>query len=301
MQRVVLASVLALAVAGTASAQPCVTVLSGVRVDCARYSPAGAGIAYIAGGQLYLLEAPSAPRTNADWCSFSPDGTRLVLERQRDLWIYEIASGGLTQLTATTAGEENPDWSRDGDRIAYCVNDVWPGQLMVYSFSTGEHVEIFRNNVYGATVHAPAWSPDGTRIVLDLAGLVAAGTQEQVTIPDPTAWIVDYPAGTSTPVRCYGCGWEHGARWHPGGEWLLLTGHYLSFYTIYAVNVASGQTTEVRYNGGFGTTTLDWHPRALEWAFAYYAPGGGYLQLCPSPAVPVADATWGSAKARFVR
>jgi len=297
MPRFVLASLLALALAGTAWAQPCNTVLSGVRVACARYSPDEARIAYVAGGQLYLLDAPQTPLLDADWCSWSPDGTRLVLERGGDLWIYELGSGGLVQLTATAAAEEDPDWSRDGDKIAYCVNDVWPGRLMVYSFSTGEHVEIC-SSPYGATVQAPAWSPDGTRIVIDADGLLGAGPP--ATNPDPIATIVDYPGGTSSPVPCYGCVWPYGARWHPGGEWLLLTGHHIRDYAVYAVNVASGQTTEVRYNGDSGTTALDWHPHGSEWLFAYLTSGVGVFQICPSPAVPVANATWGGAKARFI-
>jgi Tol biopolymer transport system component len=298
MLRLVLALPLVLAIASTAQAQPCNTVLSGVRVDCARYSPDGARIAYSAGGQLYLLDTPGAPLVDADWCSWSPDGTRLVIERTSDLWIYDLGSGGLVQLTATAAAEEDPDWSADGDKIAYCLNDPWPGRLMVYSFSTGEHVEIFRNTQYGAEVSAPAWSPDGTRIVLDLDGLLAARAQAN---PDPIATIIDYPGGTSSTVPCYGCPWPYGARWHPGGEWLLLTSRYLRDYTIYAVHVASGQTVEVRYNGDARTTTLDWHPGGYEWLLAYSVGGVGYFQICPPPAVPVANATWGSMKARFHR
>jgi Tol biopolymer transport system component len=273
-----------------------------VRVTCARYSPDGERIAYVVDGQLYMLDAPGAPLLAADWCSWSPDGTKLVLERGGDLWTYDVASGGLVQLTSTPVPENDPDWSPDGDKIAYCLNDAPPGKLMVYSFSSGEHMEIYRGQ-FGPEVRAPDWNPGGTRIVLDLAGFVGPGRGTKdwgVENQHRYAVIVDYPGGSSSPVPCY-CSGAYSGRWHSGGEWLLVAAEYNNDYAVYAVHVPSGGTVEVRYNGNFAIPTVDWRPSGAEWLLSSVPSVGGYLEICPAPAVSVTSATWGSVKALFRR
>jgi Tol biopolymer transport system component len=280
-----------------ALAVACDTILSGVSVACVRFSPDGTRIAYTAGGHLYMLDDPQTPLIEADWVSWSPDGERLVVERGGDLWFYEIGSGALQQLTDTPAVQENdPDWSSDGDKIAYGLNTPWPGKLMVYSISAGQHVEVFENVELTGEVRRPHWSPDGSRVLADLEGLVSSAVAR---VQGPIATIIEYPSGSPSPIPGSVGQWPHHARWHPSGLWLMLaTISQGQFYSILGVRVTDGETVELRYNGNFGIATLDWAPSGSQWIFSSGG-GGGYLELCDSPPVAIEPTTWGAIKASF--
>jgi len=47
----------------------------------------------------------------------SPDGTRLALTTQDDVWIYDFARATLSRLTTHPAHDMSPLWTPDGQRI----------------------------------------------------------------------------------------------------------------------------------------------------------------------------------------
>jgi serine/threonine-protein kinase len=75
-----------------------------------------------------------APDSGAfDSPRISPDGRRIALERDAtgrllasgrspDIWVYDVASGVMSRLTSG-ARSARPEWSRDGQRIAYVRQD----------------------------------------------------------------------------------------------------------------------------------------------------------------------------------
>jgi TolB protein len=98
--------------------------------------------------------------------SWSPDGTRLAFARGGYLNIYvlEIASGELRQLTHRVGDNEYPTWSPDGQLLAYIArafNGVDDSTIVITRAdgSCSEpllHMEGFLNGL--------AWSPDGKSI-----------------------------------------------------------------------------------------------------------------------------------------
>jgi serine/threonine protein kinase len=99
---------------------------------------------------------------------FSPDGQRLVLERDPsstgtgsfDIWIYELKRKVMTRLTFDPANDIRPVWSPDGRQIAFASNR----NQGVY--------QVFRKNSDGAGAEEQmtrgpysrdptSWSPDG--------------------------------------------------------------------------------------------------------------------------------------------
>ena len=122
----------------------------------------------------------------------SPDGARLAFVSTRDgyranIWVLDIASGKLRQLTGTpdVHGEDGqpdcyfrPSWSPDGKWLAFSSdrNTVWRG----HDGNVGwEHTQELSIYVIGADgsgfrqlatkpgycLGSPKWSPDGRRIV----------------------------------------------------------------------------------------------------------------------------------------
>jgi Tol biopolymer transport system component len=51
--------------------------------------------------------------------SLAPDGRRVAIEIDEDIWIWNFARETLTRFTYETARERNPVWSPDGDWIVY--------------------------------------------------------------------------------------------------------------------------------------------------------------------------------------
>jgi len=99
--------------------------------------------------------------------SFAPDGTRLVLQSNREAtglfpfstYVVDRLSGTTTKVAAeVTASHDGPRWSPDGRRVAFGAG----GDLYVADLSDGSVVAITSGD---ASDSSPAWSPDGTKLV----------------------------------------------------------------------------------------------------------------------------------------
>ena len=93
--------------------------------------------------------------------AFSPDGTRIAVIQAGDVWVFDVASGSSTQITATPDPEGGPVWSADGSQIAYRRTGATPG--FVYrkaSNGTGSEEQI--GQLPGTLTD---WSKDGRFIL----------------------------------------------------------------------------------------------------------------------------------------
>jgi WD40-like Beta Propeller Repeat len=128
------------------------------------WSPDGARIAFVRGGDLMTMNADGSGTTNLTAAftpsvaqpSWSPTSDQIAFAAQSRIFIADI--GGTTPRQLQTAlGAHNPSWSPDGDALAY-------GTLTEVRVMTA-----------GGTIDAPltgglrevwdlAWSPDGSRI-----------------------------------------------------------------------------------------------------------------------------------------
>src|SRR5262249_47381139 len=115
--------------------------------------------------EMYLPQLTSGPSAVA----FSPDGHALVYSMQGSLWKQGIDSTTAEQLTDGPGYDFQPDWSTDGQRIAFAryVNDA----VEIYNLdpATGSVTPLTHNK--GVNVE-PRWSPDGRQ----LAWVSTAGT-----------------------------------------------------------------------------------------------------------------------------
>jgi len=109
--------------------------------------------------------------------ALSPDGQRLAVEMSRDgrldIWIKPVGEGGPSRLTFEGVGNGKPQWSPDGERIAYLsateatatgsgfMNTVWERA----ADGTGRPALIFEHE---RGIEEFVWSPDGTWLVASL-------------------------------------------------------------------------------------------------------------------------------------
>jgi Tol biopolymer transport system component len=81
----------------------------------------------------------------------------------RDLYVKNLATGAITQLTDDAATEANPVWSPDGTRIAYdkTTNSLGTGSDIFVINANGTSETRLTSNL--DSFH-PTWSPDGTEL-----------------------------------------------------------------------------------------------------------------------------------------
>lgn len=102
---------------------------------------------------------------SADW---SPDGTRIVFANDVDgdgdalddeLWLLDLASSELTQLTNDDDYDFGPAWSPDGTMLAFVSGRAGGAhELHTLDLSTGA---IVQRTFLGRNMHSASWSADG--------------------------------------------------------------------------------------------------------------------------------------------
>lgn len=116
-------------------------------------------------------ELPLTRLTTGDWDdtapSPAPDGERIAFASNRngywDLYLLELSSGEITQLTDTPDYESSPTFSPDGSFIAYETYTTDNLDIVIGPAKDPLDNPI-RLTTSSASDHSPAWAPDGRHI-----------------------------------------------------------------------------------------------------------------------------------------
>ena len=221
------------------------------------WSPDGSFVAYsrtypsTAGPPgIYMIRADGTDNrrlfeAGAGHLRFSPDGSLLAMEIAGDIFLFDLRSGDLRQLTATEETEVSVDWSPDGRSIVTSGGFVSDQGLRIVDATTGSVRAITHTlaHVYG---DYPRWSPSGGWIAF--AASSNDGKRDIFTIT---------PDGTVVN-RLTDSEGRHGTaddpRWLYGGTHILYSWHQ---------NNSSNNSTRLMRADGSGDSP--WPVRVHHW------------------------------------
>jgi TolB protein len=117
------------------------------------------------------LEAQGQEPHDAQW---SPDGARIavmilnVKAKPRNasaIYVLDADGSGLHRVTPIRLNAGNPDWSPDGQRIAFNSSYEGQGAIEIYTVRPdGSGLRRLRREPKNSYSFDPVWSPDGGRL-----------------------------------------------------------------------------------------------------------------------------------------
>ncbi len=261
-----------------------VTRALGLEVDPA-FSPDGRTVSYAAGTagrmRLYVrqlggggtIELTGTLPGNHRSPRWSPDAANLVYQSQGAIFTIPVFGGTPRQVVGANgqSGEAsaagvfvNPDWSPDGQRIAYVWHERPPNvafqrgrsEVHVLPLSGGEP----RKVTDASEAHSIRWSPDGSMLAyVSGASLFVFGTSDFGDVDPSSIWVV--PASGGEPVRVTSDDdLNISPVWWPDGKHLLFVSNRDGSRDIYQVPVGrSGEPrgTPIRLTTGLNAHTID--------------------------------------------
>jgi len=194
------------------------------------------------------VEPMTPTRHDFDMPRISPDGQRVAVGFDREVWIYEIARGAFSRLTFHSG--HHPIWTPDGRRVAFMswsagpINQFWvraDGSASPERLVTSEHAQF-----------PESFTPDGQHLLFmdidpetlnDLWVLPLAGERKATPL-------------VRTPFQ------ERGAAFSPDGRWVAYSSDESGAWQVYMQPYAApGGKAQVSTDGG---TEALWAPDGHE-------------------------------------
>jgi serine/threonine-protein kinase len=173
--------------------------------------------------------------------SLSPDGQRLAMEVGRDIWVYDLERGQMTQVTFDGEVKGGPIWSPDGRYIVYSGLE---GLSWTRANGASKPQLLIRTKHVAST---GSFTPDGKRLAYSEVDPVTP--YDLWTVPvenDGTALRAGTPeVFLQTPAA------ELHPSFSPDGKWLAYTSDESGSYQVYVRAFPdTGEKVQISSDGG---------------------------------------------------
>jgi serine/threonine protein kinase/Tol biopolymer transport system component len=101
----------------------------------------------------------AAPARDYDTPALSPDGRRVAVGTDNQVWLYDFSQQALTRFTFEGSENQDPVWTPDGKRIAFESNKNGPTNVFWQSADGSGGPERLTTSEF--TDNPRSWSPDG--------------------------------------------------------------------------------------------------------------------------------------------
>ena len=193
-----------------------------------------------------------------------PDGA------ESDVYRVSVATGEIINLTEGSAARDaSPDWSPDGQRIAFVSDraeaDQGSQNIWLMDSEGGQLQQLTNSDAAMQEDIEPAWSPDSSQIAF--IRYLAAERAGDPASPSGL-WLIDVVTGEETLlVEMAGSLAEVQVPvWSPDGRWLAYNAPGLADMDIWVVSVEGGEPISVGNLPG-EDANISWSPSSQELIF----------------------------------
>ncbi len=183
------------------------------------------------GSSVMIFKGRQRGRGGSSSRSWSPDGSKIAISHEGDVWIANVERGKTVQITKTQEVEGWPRWSPDGKMVHYIVQSGEENILHVRPASGGK--EIMRLEAFDDF----AWSPDGKE-------LAVAFKNDQLSVIS----IASGKTRRIADLKDMGLTEVYDLFWSPDGRNLACIGYHTEkgqSGPIFIIPVEGGKATEV--------------------------------------------------------
>jgi Tol biopolymer transport system component len=187
---------------------------------------------------------PGLPNDSYGHVRLSPDGTRLALGTQDDVWIYDFTGAKLSRLTTDPAPDHSPLWTLDGRRIVYTSRRAgYPELFLRPADGSGSDQRFLTRAKDLVDLRASSWSQDGSRLLFIEVTEVPPSRQSAV-------WQIAPTDPSDAKVLLQSAYQNDHASVSPNGRWIAYESNVSGRNEIYVQRYPESGSRQLISTGG---------------------------------------------------